>query len=147
MLKVLKRLPQTHSFQFIIILKGWWRRLEAHTRDINTTPRHATATTTHISQKDSSDCLISTINEITPALLILNMLTSTASAPAADVTTCPASAQPPGCRGCCSTRLQHCRLRPRRHRPAPAAAALQPAAVANSVVTQIQKINPELKIT
>ena len=29
----------------------------------------------------------------------------------------------------------------------PAAAALQPAAVANSVVTQIQKINPELKIT
>ena len=92
MLKVLKRLPQTHSFQFIIILKGWWRRLEAHTRDINTTPRHATATTTHISQKDSSDCLISTINEITPAFLILNMLTSTASAPAADVTTCQASA-------------------------------------------------------
>ena len=144
MLKVLKRLPQTHSFQFIIILKGWWRRLEAHTRDINTTPRHATATTTHISQKDSSDCLISTINEITPALLILNMLTSTASAPAADVTTWPASAP--------ASRVPRLLQHPTAALQAPTSPPPRPcscttAAVANSVVTQIQKINPELKIT
>ena len=65
MLKVLKRLPQTHSFQFIIILKGWWRRLEAQENKMypnstiqekeTLTPHYSNSNnaTTHISQTDS----------------------------------------------------------------------------------------------
>ena len=88
MLKVLKRLPQTHSFQFIIILKGWWRRLEAQenkmypnstTQEKETLTPHHSNSNNNTHQPDRFNQMISTFDEITPALLVF--ITSTCQHP------------------------------------------------------------------